>query len=88
MISSSKNKVEKKAQDLSSKIKTSKKDGGKRERAERKIRGKVIFNDDEDDALKENIIKVDKKMTRDDVQFVIVSLMKHFFFRNLSDDEL
>ena len=63
-------------------------DANKRERAERKIKGKVIFNDDEGDKLEENIVKVDKKMTRDDVQFVIVSLMKHFFFRNLSDDEL
>lgn len=63
-------------------------DANKRERVDRKIKGKVIFNDDENEQIQENIAMVEKKMTRDDVQFVIVSLMKHFFFRNLSDDEL
>lgn len=57
-------------------------------RGERKIKGKVIFNDKDGDVLKENITQIDKKMARQDVEFVIISLMKHFFFRNLSDDEL
>lgn len=57
-------------------------------RGERKIKGRVIFNDKDGEVLKENIDQIDKKMSRQDVEFVIVSLMKHFFFSNLSDDEL
>ena len=71
----------------SSKTKNQGAKGGK-ERAQRKLNKKVIFNDKDEDKILENIEKVEKKMSRHDIEFVIVSLMKHFFFSNLSDDEL
>ena len=44
---------------------------------------------DDDDTIYENVTKVpDKKMTYSDVAFIIKSLKSHFFFTNLSEDEL
>jgi len=43
---------------------------------------------DEDDTIYENIKNIDKKMSYSDVTFIIKSLKQHFFFNNLSEDDL
>jgi hypothetical protein len=36
----------------------------------------------------DNIKKTNKQMSENDVKFVIKALLNHFFFSNLSNDEL
>lgn len=56
--------------------------------ANNKKRGKVIYNDKDEDKIYENIEKMDKQMTRKDVEFIIECFTKHFLFVNLNEDEL
>ena len=48
----------------------------------------MIYNDQNDDQIHEDIIKVEKKMTKKDVEFIIECFTRHFLFANLNEDEL
>lgn len=58
--------------------------------ANRKFKKKYIFREGlvENNVMYDNIKKSNKQMTENDVKFVIKALLNHFFFSNLSNDEL
>lgn len=58
-------------------------------RKENRHKKNVILNEIKDsDIIKENIKKLDKRMNEEEISFIAQSLMKHFFFSNLSDPEM
>ena len=62
------------------------KDGG----GNRKVKKKPKFREviEGEDVLYENIEKIPKKMSSEDISFIVKSLENHFFFSNLLSDEL
>ena len=64
-------------------------DEGQQNRKDRKKMLDFHGVQDDDETIYENITKVpEKKMSYSDVAFIIESLKSHFFFTNLSEDEL